>query len=109
MRPRGSFRRMQLIACKSAQLLNYLGPSTAPCYISATDLIWRLDELCPSRLVESLVAERLSSGQADTRSEGFAAFGNLWRCTSASFVVVTSTERRAEVHLLQPINNCRDS
>ena len=76
---------MQLIACELAQLLNYLGPSTTPCYISATDLIWRLDALSPSRLIESLVAERLSCGQADARSEGFAVFGNLWRCTCASF------------------------
>jgi hypothetical protein len=100
---------MQLIACESAQLLDYLGPSTAPCYISATDMIWRLDELSPSRLIESLVAERLSSGQAETRSEGFAAFGNLWRCTCASFAVFVFVEWRAEVHLLQPISSCRDS
>ncbi|GAA5972409.1 hypothetical protein JCM8115_004327 [Rhodotorula mucilaginosa] len=74
--------KSKLVAAAAKMLLDYLGPSTAPCYISATDMIWRLDELSPSRLIESLVAERLSSGQAETRSEGFAAFGNLWRCTS---------------------------
>ncbi|GAA5993677.1 hypothetical protein JCM10908_002290 [Rhodotorula pacifica] len=78
----GAPHKRRLAAVGGEKLLDYLESSVAPCSMTSADLIWRLDALSPSRMIESLIAERLSAEDVVSRIAGYEAFGNLWRCTS---------------------------
>ncbi len=44
-------------------------------------LIWKLHDLSPFHIVETIVSERLGTGDLASRTRSMSAFGTLWRLT----------------------------
>lgn len=76
--------RRDMIDALSSKQLDYLQQGCAPCYVEATQLLWRLETLSAGRLLESMIAQRLASEDTPTKLAAFDAFGNLWRFTEDS-------------------------
>ena len=63
------------------QLLHYLRPSFSAYHMRAVNLIWSLERLNTQPLVESVIAQSLSSRHPSELQDACEAFGVLWRLT----------------------------
>lgn len=77
----GELRASVLLTEWDSQLLDYLQPACAPCFVEAVRLLWGVEALSDRRHVESMISMRLAAPVETTRLAAFEAFGNLWRFT----------------------------
>lgn len=83
----------------ASQLLDYLQPPCAPCFVEAVQLMWGVERLSDSRHVESMIADRLASADAAIRLPAFEAFGNLWRFTGSSSFCLACSQKKCHSSL----------